>query len=351
MKKMMILLLLLSGIVGCAKNNEIPQATNEPKEEEKTNTNQEIKAGSSVVLYFSLHNNSLNKSTDVSSAASTMIEEETVFGTTEWLAKLIQQETSATLIPIEVASLYPADFDAVVNQNHQEQRDQALPEIKAINFNFDEVDTVYLGFAIWSSDLPQGVLTFLNQVDLKGKTIVPFCTHNGYGAGNSIQSIQEAQPQARVTHGLAVNAQEIKTAQTEVQQWLKDLSLTQQPEEIALRITIDGQVLEGVLVDTALAQQISEHFPLTITMRNYGQREVYGSVDFTLDFNETGKLSFEEGEITYCDQNNTLAIFYSRSSQPNLTMEVVPIGRVTSPLTPFESLPELVEITFELANE
>ena len=53
---------------------------------------------------------------------------------------------------------------------------------------------------------------------------------------------------------------------------------------------------------------------------------------------------------TYCPTNNTAAIFYSQSDNPNLTMEVYPIGRVTSDLSIFPDLPSRVDVTFEVVS-
>ena len=44
-----------------------------------------------------------------------------------------------------------------------------------------------------------GVMTsFLKQYDLSGKTIVPFVTHGGYGAGNSLKTLSKLQPNTNI---------------------------------------------------------------------------------------------------------------------------------------------------------
>ena len=45
-----------------------------------------------------------------------------------------------------------------------------------------------------------------------------------------------------------------------------------------------------------------------------------------------------------------MAIFYSQTDDPILSVEVIPIGRVTSDLSVFEQLPGNVEVTFALAE-
>lgn len=41
-------------------------------------------------------------------------------------------------------------------------------------------------------------------------------------------------------------------------------------------------------------------------------REYYGGIDFTPENADGGQLSFDNGDITYCSTNNTMAIFYSQ---------------------------------------
>ena len=111
---------------------------------------------------------------------------------------------------------------------------------------------------------------------------------------------------------------------------------------------VEGTELEGVLYDSDMTRQFTVQLPQTITMTNYGGREVYGGIDQAIEVEGSGQLRFDDGDITYCPGNNTVAIFYAQSSRPNLTMEVYPIGRVTSDLSTFPDLSSLVDITFEV---
>lgn len=122
-------------------------------------------------------------------------------------------------------------------------------------------------------------------------------------------------------------------------------------KETPIKITIGDTVLDGVIYDTALAEEFKGHFPLTVSMSAYGGREYYGGLGFTPESSGTGQLNFENGDITYCRTNNTMAIFYAQTERPNLTMEVVPIGKVMSDLSVFESLDSREDITFSLAGE
>lgn len=83
-------------------------------------------------------------------------------------------------------------------------------------------------------------------------------------------------------------------------------------------------------------------------MGEFGGREYYGSVDFYLENLEGGQKFFEDGEITYCEAHHNMAIFYSQSKDSNLSVDVIPIGKVTSDLSIFNELDSREEITFSL---
>ncbi len=82
-------------------------------------------------------------------------------------------------------------------------------------------------------------------------------------------------------------------------------------------------------------------------MYGFGGREYYGGIDGTPQNTDGGQLYFNDGDITYCAENNTMAIFYSQTDNPDLTMKVIPVGKVTSDLSVFDTLDSSVDIVFE----
>lgn len=106
-----------------------------------------------------------------------------------------------------------------------------------------------------------------------------------------------------------------------------------------------------MLYHTALAQEIRDKLPLTISMSVYGGREYYGGVDFYPENLEGGQKNFENGDITYCEAHHNMAIFYAQADHQNLSVDVIPIGKVTSDLSVFDTLGNREEITFSLAEQ
>ena len=314
--------------------------------------NEPGKGSKVLVAYFSRYGNTdYNSDVDATASASVVVENGQRQGSTEHIARMIAQQTGGDLHLIETAHAYPTDFNDVVEQNHREIANGTRPVLSS-HVDLNSYDVIFVGYPVWASTTPTPVLSFLEEQNLSGKTVIPFCTHDGYGAGSSYSAIRSSSTGATVEQGLAIDSSRISSAQSTVAGWVDGLNLSTgdtetRQGETAIRITIGDTRLEGILYDSSMARQFIAQLPQTITMSNYGGREVYGGIDRTITVEGEGQLRFDDGDITYCPANNTAAIFYAQSSRPNLTMTVYPIGKVTSDLSIFPDLPSRVEITFE----
>lgn len=304
-----------------------------------------------LIAYFSLGRNSGNFETaDATTSASIVVDSSARYGATEYIANLVKQQVGGDLYSIEVTKPYSTDFDEVVDQNHKEMAENFLPELAGGSLDISQYDTIYIGYPVWATTTPRAIYTFLEQYDLSGKTVIPFCTHNGYGKGKSETVIKNLCPQSEVMEGIAINSSDILSSQETVIQWLNEIGMLKK-EETNIQISVGEHELEGVIYDTPLAKEIMEMMPLTVSMVGYGGREYYGSMPSVPKNSGDGHLNFEDGDITYCPTNNTLAIFYAQTSRPNLTMEVIPIGKVTSDLSVFDTLGSRENITFSIEEK
>ena len=68
-------------------------------------------------------------------------------------------------------------------------------------------------------------MTFLEEYDFSGKTIVPFCSHGGSRLGSGPRNITALCPDANLLDGLAVSGSSVSSAQKDVQDWLEGLNL------------------------------------------------------------------------------------------------------------------------------
>lgn len=65
------------------------------------------------------------------------------------------------------------------------------------------------------------VFTFLEHFDFSGKTIRPFCTHEGSGMGASEKDIRKICSGAIIEKGLAIHGGGVANAEPEILAWLK----------------------------------------------------------------------------------------------------------------------------------
>ena len=121
-------------------------------------------------------------------------------GNAEILATMIADATKADLYSLKTVKKYPSDYDATVDVAQEEQDANARPELQEIP-DMSAYDTVFISFPNWWGTYPMAVATFLDNVDLKGKNVIPICTHEGSRLGRSQSDLEDALPDSNVLDG------------------------------------------------------------------------------------------------------------------------------------------------------
>ena len=142
-------------------------------------------------------------------------------GNTAVMAGYIHERLSgADLFRIEPVVPYPDKYQECTEVAKKEQRENARPAVKTHIADISKYDVIYIGYPIWWGTMPQIMLTFLEECNLSGKTIIPFCTHEGSGFGNSVNDLKKKCPKSTFLDGLAVRGSDIRKAQKEVNAWI-----------------------------------------------------------------------------------------------------------------------------------
>lgn len=146
-------------------------------------------------------------------------------GNTHRVANLIQEATGADIYEIVPEKDYPDEYRATTEVAKEEQANNARPKIKNPLPDVSKYDVVFVGGPIWWGEYPMVVRTFLDSVDLNGKTVIPFTTHEGSGMGNTKEQLIKQYLNARVLDGIAIRGREAHNDQTKtaVDNWLKQL--------------------------------------------------------------------------------------------------------------------------------
>jgi len=146
-------------------------------------------------------------------------------GNTREIANQIHEKFGGDIFKIQTVNPYPSNYNECVEQAKQELEKGYRPELKTMVKNIESYDVVFIGYPIWWGTMPMAVATFLSEYDLSGKTIVPFCTHEGSGLGRSDKDITKLCPKSTILDGIAVWGRDAKTAQNEVSERLRELEM------------------------------------------------------------------------------------------------------------------------------
>lgn len=141
-------------------------------------------------------------------------------GNTEKAAKMIAEMTGADLFKIEQKVPYAADYRTCVAEARKDFQENARPELSKMPVNLDEYDEIYLGYPNYCGTMPMAVYTFLEAFDFTGKTIHPFCTHEGSGLSNTVKDIEKAAKGAEVTNGLAIHGSRVDSSKGLIESWV-----------------------------------------------------------------------------------------------------------------------------------
>lgn len=136
-------------------------------------------------------------------------------GNTQIVANFIAQETGAEVFRINPIKAYPEDYTECTEVAKKERDSKARPEYQG-DIDIAPFDTIFIGYPNWWGDAPMPVYTFIDKHNWNGKTVVPFCTHEGSGLSNT-REIKEACKGASLLKGFDIYGH---TAQ-------KDRSLTE----------------------------------------------------------------------------------------------------------------------------
>jgi len=146
-------------------------------------------------------------------------------GNTEVAAGMIRKFTGGETFRIDTVKAYPADYNETTGVAQEEIRRNARPALSAHLDNMDDYDVVFLGYPNWWGTMPMAVFTFLEEYDFSGKTIAPFCTHEGSGMGRGESDIKKLCPGAKVGKGLPIRGGGVQKAENDITAWLRESGL------------------------------------------------------------------------------------------------------------------------------
>ncbi len=200
-----------------ASQSQIADFVSEKKEEIET-----LQKNKSLVAYFSYP---LDNDVDSLASASVAIVDGKRYGSTEYVASVIAENTDSDLFQLEIEGSYGTTYSEVTTSVPEEKRNGEYPILKTHIKNLEQYDTVYIGFPTWWSSMPQAMYAFFKEYDFSGKTIYLFNTSGGSGFAGSINEVKKLEPNANVTeNGLSVYWMSVDSSKQDIISWLDSLA-------------------------------------------------------------------------------------------------------------------------------
>lgn len=141
-------------------------------------------------------------------------------GNTEIAATYLAEQLGADLFRIEQLRPYAKDYNDCIAEAQADQRRNARPELKEYPKDLAAYDEIYLGYPNYWGTMPMAVFTFLEHFDFTGKTIYPFCTHEGSAMGHSETDLKLLCPSATIEKGIALHGGNVRKEMTKLKQWV-----------------------------------------------------------------------------------------------------------------------------------
>ncbi len=149
-------------------------------------------------------------------------------GNTEEAANYIAEATGGDIFEIQPAEPYTDDDLNWTDDNSRvtrEHEDESLRDVELVADtadNWDQYDTVFIGYPIWWGIAAWPVDTFVEANDFTGKTVIPFCTSSSSGIGQSGQLLADLAGTGDWQEGQRFSS---GVSQDEVQEWIDGLGL------------------------------------------------------------------------------------------------------------------------------
>ena len=147
-------------------------------------------------------------------------------GSTEKVAGYIADALNADLFPVECVDGYSSsdlnwtDSESRVVKEHEDESLRNVSLVKTTPDNWDEYDTVFIGYPIWWGIAAWPVNSFIRNNDFSGKTVIPFCTSASSGLGNSAELLEKMAGGGRWLEGRRFRS---SVSENDVVSWVNGL--------------------------------------------------------------------------------------------------------------------------------
>ncbi len=144
-------------------------------------------------------------------------------GNTKIVADYISELTGADQYEIVIHKYDGMAYMPLIDLAKKEAEAGELPPYEGEAPDLSQYDTVFIGGPVWWGTYPQVMFTLFRDINLDGKTVIPFTTHEGSGLASCVGDVKKAFPKAKVTKGFDIYGHEVRSGKAKVEKWIKSL--------------------------------------------------------------------------------------------------------------------------------
>ena len=144
-------------------------------------------------------------------------------GNTKIVADYISEIAGADQFEIVTHKYDGMTYTPLINLAKEEANRGELPPYEGDAPDLSQYDTVFIGGPVWWGTYPQVMFTLFRDINLDGKTVIPFTTHEGSGLASCATDVKKAFPKAKVTGEFSIYGHEVRNGRAKVEKWLKGL--------------------------------------------------------------------------------------------------------------------------------
>ena len=142
-------------------------------------------------------------------------------GNTKIVADYISEITGADQFEIVTHKYDGMAYTPLIELAKKEAAAGELPPYEGAAPDLSGYDTVFIGGPVWWGTYPQVMFTLFKDINLDGKTVIPFTTHEGSGLASCASDVRKAFPKAKVTGEFSIYGHEVRGGKAKVERWLK----------------------------------------------------------------------------------------------------------------------------------
>ncbi len=186
MNKKIIVLIIFILIAALGIGGYIINSSKTDTESPKSNTNNTVAVENKIEVKDEIE-------TDKEANNKAVVVYFSATGNTKQIAQYIKDELDSDIIEIIPKEKYTSEDlnygDSSTRATREQNDKNARPEI-ANDINVSNYDVIFLGYPIWWGDVPKIILSFIDNTELEGKTIIPFCTSGSSDISSSENTLK-----------------------------------------------------------------------------------------------------------------------------------------------------------------